>query len=82
VKQFISFSVPEESLMSSFKPLITNHRKIVSQIHKSKTAYSSEKWSENVLKTKFDSKRCDIFTRTKKLGGLTAVFLVSHSKMK
>jgi hypothetical protein len=32
------------------------------------------KRSENVLTTKLDSKRCNIFTKTKKLGGLTAVF--------
>ena len=45
---------------------------IVSQIYK--TAYCQEKLSENVLMMKFDSKRCDIFTKTQKLGRLTAVF--------
>jgi hypothetical protein len=45
---------------------------IVIQIHK--TAHCLEKWSENVWTKKFDSKRCDIFTKTQKLGRLTAVF--------
>jgi hypothetical protein len=49
---------------------IPNHRYIGFQIHKA--AYSSEKWSENVLTIKLESKRRDIITKTKKLGGLTA----------
>ena len=36
--------------------------------------YKLEKLNEDVMTIKFDSKRCDIFTKTQKLGGLTAVF--------
>ena len=37
--------------------------------------YKLEKLNEDVMTIKFDSnKRCDIFTKTQKLGGSTAVF--------
>ena len=48
------------------------HRFPDSYFHKA--AYSSEKWSENVLTIKLESKRRDILTKTQKLGRLTAVF--------
>jgi hypothetical protein len=54
------------------KHIKTDHRMIITKVHK--TACSSEKWSENVLTIKSDSKRCEIFIKTQKLDGLTAVF--------
>ena len=50
-----------------------NHCKIISQ-YPSEDLQFRKKLSEDVMTIKFDSKRCDIFTKTQKLGGSTAVF--------